>query len=182
MNRDELYRLLDIESGEDFQYFENIAELLECEEDIETDLLYGLLSEISMDTAHELLEEFFNDIEKSVPDGETDFYMLLTNIRSVLGTMLQSAGKEEDPVERNNMIARLAEELHKFRTWYSVTTSVECTPHAGGPAYRLSVRDALGLVREEKLGGEGHSYDFQDAMDYELSDLVMRFSDLLQYS
>lgn len=182
MNRQELYALLDIENGNDFQYFENVAELLECEEEIETDLLYGLISEISLENTYDLLEEYFSEIEKAVPDGETDFYMLLTNIRSVLGTLIKSIGSEEDEVERSNLMTRLAEEIAKFRAWYSLTPSVECTPHAGGPSNMLSVRDALGLVREEKLGGNGHSFDFQDAMEYELSDLVMRFSDLLQYS
>ena len=116
MNRQELYALLDIENGNDFQYFENVAELLECEEEIETDLLYGLLSEISLENTYDLLEEYFSEIEKAVPDGETDFYMLLTNIRSVLGTMIKSIGREEDEVERSNLRTRLAEEIAKFHT------------------------------------------------------------------
>ena len=34
MNREKLYEYLDIESPQDFEYFENMAALLECEEDI----------------------------------------------------------------------------------------------------------------------------------------------------
>lgn len=35
MDRDELYELLDIEAPSDFEYFENLAALIECEEHIE---------------------------------------------------------------------------------------------------------------------------------------------------
>ena len=44
MDKDRLYELLDIEEPEDFQYFENIAALLEADEEIDYDALYALLS------------------------------------------------------------------------------------------------------------------------------------------
>ena len=42
MDRDELFALLDIETGEDFQYFENFADFVENEGAIDEDacLLY----------------------------------------------------------------------------------------------------------------------------------------------
>ena len=40
MDRDLLYQMLDIESPSDFQYFENLSDLLECDEYIEYDDLY----------------------------------------------------------------------------------------------------------------------------------------------
>lgn len=33
MNREQLYEYLDIDTPADFEYFENMAALLECEED-----------------------------------------------------------------------------------------------------------------------------------------------------
>ena len=35
MNKRELYALLDIESPEEFEYFENLADYLECEEELD---------------------------------------------------------------------------------------------------------------------------------------------------
>ena len=35
MNREQFYELLDIESAEDFQYFENLAAFFECEEELD---------------------------------------------------------------------------------------------------------------------------------------------------
>ena len=37
MEKQELYELLDMKDGEDFQYFENMSELLESEAEIGTD-------------------------------------------------------------------------------------------------------------------------------------------------
>ena len=37
MNREELYQLLDIDDPAEFQYFENLADFLECEEELDYD-------------------------------------------------------------------------------------------------------------------------------------------------
>ncbi len=42
----------------------------------------------------------------------------------------------------------------------------------------LPLRDALTLVRLEKLGEEEYSYDFTESLDYELEDYIMSFADL----
>ena len=49
MDKDKLYQMLDIEEPEDFQYFENIASLLECDEEIRYDDLYALLKDVDKD-------------------------------------------------------------------------------------------------------------------------------------
>ena len=43
----------------------------------------------------------------------------------------------------------------------------------------LSVRDALFRARGEKFTGEAYRYDFEDALEYELSEYIMQFSDLM---
>ena len=42
----------------------------------------------------------------------------------------------------------------------------------------LPLRDALTLLRLEKLGEEEYSYDFSECLDYELEDYIMSFADL----
>ena len=66
MDRDELFELLDIESGADFQYFENFADLVECEEDIESDIIYDMLEDVDMKTFNEICESFFYDTLENV--------------------------------------------------------------------------------------------------------------------
>ena len=73
MDKEALYDLLDMESGEDFQYFENMAELLESDEDIDEDVLYELLEDIDLEAFAELAENYFDQLEEAVPDEETEF-------------------------------------------------------------------------------------------------------------
>ena len=44
---------------------------------------------------------------------------------------------------------------------------------------RQCLRDAITTSRMEKLGGSRYRYDFTDALDYELSDYVVSFSELM---
>jgi len=178
MDRDELYEMLDIESGKDFQYFENIADLFESSEDIGGDVLYELLEEVDMDVFAELCESYFDQLEDSIPDGETEFYTLTLNIKRAFIGMASSVSSEEDDDEVDQALLQLSEEIGKFRVWYSDSDTVECINDDSGDSQVLPVRDALALSKEEKLGGDTYRFDFTEALDYELSDFVMTFADL----
>ena len=182
MDKNRFYELLDIEDGSDFQYFENIADLMEMEERASEDLISVLLREMELEDLDELLAQYFNEIESFDPDGETEFFTLLSSIRQVLASQTQMSIRAEDPANTAHHIGRLADEIGNFRDWYSLTENVECTEIESGKQMRLPVRDALGLARAEKLGGEQHYFDFTDALSYELDELVMSFSDLADYS
>lgn len=178
MDKDKLFEMLDIESGKDFQYFENIADLFESSEDIGCDVIYELLQDIDMDVFAELCESYFDQIEDSIPDGETDFFTLITNIKRVLIGMASSVSAEDDDDEIDDEMLQLADEIGKFRAWYSDSDNVECVNDNSGEKQVLPVRDALALSKEEKLGGDCYRFDFSEALDYELSDFVMTFADL----
>ncbi|MBF1331992.1 MAG: hypothetical protein HXM66_04355 [Mogibacterium diversum] len=45
MNRDELYQILDIVAPEEFEYYENLAALLEADELIDVQLILELIKE-----------------------------------------------------------------------------------------------------------------------------------------
>ena len=57
MDREMLYKMLDIEEPADFQYFENLAELLECDEHIEYEDLYSLLKEVDKEILAQLIHD-----------------------------------------------------------------------------------------------------------------------------
>ena len=175
MDRDELFELLDIESGADFQYFENFADLVECEEDIESDIIYDMLEDVDLKTFNEICESFFYDTLENVPGDQIDLYNLLENIKRALIGLAEAARKEED-----NALLQLADELNKFRNWYSVELFAECKNTVNEKVSYLSVRDALVNARLEKLNGEEFAYDFTEALNYELEEFVMTYADLVE--
>ena len=76
MNKEELYELLDIESPSDFQYFENLASFLECEEELDFEDVAELFSEVDKEMLVELAGEYFNEISGLIPDNETEIFMV----------------------------------------------------------------------------------------------------------
>ena len=62
MDKDELYELLDIEAPSDFEYFENLAALIECEEHIEFEELYALLKDVNKESLLTLISNYFEEI------------------------------------------------------------------------------------------------------------------------
>ena len=173
MDRDELFELLDIDSGADFQYFENFADLVECEEEIESDVIYDLLEEVDLKTFSEICESFFYETLESVPGDQIDLYNLIENIKRALIGLAEAARGEED-----NALLQLADELNRFRIWYSVEKFAECKDLSNEKVSYLAVRDALVNARLEKLGNEEYAYDFSEALDYELEEFIMTYADL----
>ena len=55
LTKAELYELLDIDVPSDFQYFENLAALLECENEIDSQVLAQLLDGVDKKILAELL-------------------------------------------------------------------------------------------------------------------------------
>lgn len=161
MTRDELFELLEIDTPADFEYFEQLAELLESEEDIPFDLFYIALSEISPETASELLENYFKELEDSIPDGADELESLAGTLKDQL---LSYAEGIEDPDGRRD----LARELYKFREWYHDADGAE----VDGKPY--SVMDALYEHRAEGFAGSSHEYSFPGALKYELEEFTLR--------
>lgn len=122
MEKQELYELLDMKDGEDFQYFENMSELLESEAEIGTDEIFELLQEVDMNTFTELMDGYFDEVDRSVPDSEVDLFTLLQTIRRSLTGMAETAGRQEDREERNEILVQLADEIEKFREWYNTSS------------------------------------------------------------
>ena len=65
MDRDKLYEILDIESPDEFEYYENLSALLEADEMIDSDLILALLKEIELEKLADMLESYFDEWEIS---------------------------------------------------------------------------------------------------------------------
>ena len=62
MNFEELLDYLDLEEAGQFEYFEALADLVECEEPIEMEAIYKLFEGADKETVATLLEDYFEDI------------------------------------------------------------------------------------------------------------------------
>ena len=170
MDFEELLEYLDLEDGSDLEYFEAMADLIECEDYIDQEAVYSLFQQADKTMIEELLNDYFEDILEGLPDDSGEIFSLLHQIKMNLTGM--AAGMEDDEDLR-----RFVDEFCRFRNWYSHESEVRLIPEDGESLYH-TVRDAITASRVEKLGGEKYRYDFENALDYQLDSYIMPFSDL----
>ena len=77
MNFEELLDYLDLEEAGQFEYFEALADLVECEEPIEMEAIYKLFEGADKETVATLLEDYFEDILDGLPENAGEIYSLL---------------------------------------------------------------------------------------------------------
>ena len=171
MEKEKLYEFLDIESPVDFEYFENIAALLECDEDISYDDMFELISQVDTETLIMLIDNYFEEISDYIPGESAEFYTLMEQIRLSLTGLARSSDEE-------NVMANLVEEIDRFRRWYSSESKVICTPIGSVYEEEQTLRDALYMSRLEKIDGDRYSYDFSQCIDYPLDEYIMSFADV----
>ena len=160
MNLQELYDRLEMSSPEDFQYFEQLAELIEMPEHIEFDDFYTVLSEVPSEIMGEIIEYYMKEMTEALPrNGEN----LLTTFESVKQRLLLLCENLEDMRTRRTFV----EELFRFKEWFtqSDTVSVNNEP--------CSLFEALMSSREEALTGAKVKYDLSGALGYEIEELEM---------
>ena len=179
MTKDEILELMDIEQGADFKYFESLADLFETDGEYTSDELFEVLREVDTDLLAEHIGSYFDQVEEAVPDEEAEFYTLQENLRKELTGLAETCSSCDTDEDRERSIMDLAEEIVRFHEWYIDSDLVTATSEDTGDQDSLSVRDALFRARGEKFTGETYRYDFEDALDYELSEYVMQFSDLM---
>ncbi|MEA4922643.1 MAG: hypothetical protein VB031_04660 [Eubacteriaceae bacterium] len=173
MELQELLEMLELDEPEEFEYFENFADLIECDEDIPEETLYLLFSQTEPETIADIINSYFDELQEAVPDEGVDIYTLLESIKMALIGLMRSG-------DEDNAMVHFAEELAKFKNWYSFESAVTCRNLSTDEEKVLSLRDALTLARLEKMNDEEYSYDFTDCLDYELEDYIMGFADMAQ--
>lgn len=178
MDKESLYQMLDIEEPGDFQYFENFADLIECGEDISYDDLYALIKEVDKENLSRLIHDYFEELSDFVPSDAAELFILLDKIKLSLMGMAKNSEEEEE----ENVLTSLAEELNRFRLWYSAGSSAVCTVIGKEKEEEYTLRDALAVSRLEKLDGDKYSYDFSQCLDYPIDEYIMSFGDIISAS
>jgi len=160
MKLQELMDILYLEEPEDFEYFEQLADLLEYEDDIPFDIFYSVLSRVEGAVIGEILENYLEEISDNLPDYTTDLFTLVETIKQRL---LLLAENLDDPTTRRSFI----EELYRFRQWYIKPDA------ASVDGVKCSLLEAITFHRAEKLGEDNHKYDFEDCLDYQIEEISM---------
>ncbi len=166
MDFDELLELLEIDSPDEFGYFEHFAALVECDEEIPYDLFYRILADVESDTLIDLTDNYFEDVLQEMPDDAIDIYTLLGTIRQAL------VGLAKNSTTREERIA-YADELYKFRNWYIFDSEVHLKRLSDNAKRDVTVSEALSLYRLEKLNEDQYLYDFSDCLDYEIDEYAI---------
>ena len=169
MDLNELFEIVDIESTEDFKYFDNFAALMESDDYIPAEVMYELFAEVDTDVLSELTDNYFEDIMEGVPEEEAELFTLLDNIKRVLKGYAENTDDERS-------IVLFTDEVSRFRNWYNFDTDVECQSRKGGSTRTVPVREALVLYRIEKLRADEYQYDFSECLDYPLDEYIVSFT------
>ncbi len=170
MTMKKFMKLLELEPGDDFIYFEQFAALMEAEEPIDIDTFSELLMMADTEALKEMVPSFFEDLIHGVPDDDTDLYAAIQTIKDTLVTLAGNG--------HGRTFGFFTDELYRFRQWYLTCDSVICRPESdsdssrqnggnsknGNGERRVTPWEAFVLYREEKLSGPKYTYDFTRAM------------------
>lgn len=171
MDLNELLEHLEIDEPCEFEYFENLADLIETDETIPEETLFQLFSETDPKIVSELVTSYFDDMLEAMPDSSTEMYTLLENIKRSLAGLLRASDEE-------SLMRHFVEELYRFKTWYCFESEVICTRMKDSFETVLPLRDALVLSRLEKMEEEEYQYDFEDCLKYEIDEYIMGFAEI----
>jgi hypothetical protein len=158
MTKEELYEKLEIETPGNLIYFEQMADLIDCEESIPLDFLYEVLSALDSETAGDFIENYFEELSNALPDNENDMASLLEFIKQKLLMSTQN-------LEGRRAETDFAEQLYNFRTWYHNPDGALLD---GLPS---SIFNAITEMRVQNLGLCSHRYDLSPSLDYDLDDV-----------
>ena len=170
MVSEDLLKELDIESADDFHYFEQFAALMETPEEIDYDTFAELILMPGPDSLTEMVNSFFEDLIKGVPDDNTALYSAIQTYKDVLSTLAENMGEIS--------VGYFTDEMFRFREWFREPGIVVCTPEDGESGVkRVSPCEAFMLYREEKLSGTKYDYDFSEAMPEQPDEYTMSIVD-----
>lgn len=168
MEIERLFEKLDIDSPEDFKYYENFETLMEDDEHIEEELIKEALSQADSELLSDHLDHFFESFISNIPEDETELYIIIDSFKGNLANLLfEDMGADE--------LSELASEIYKFRRWYVIDHNAKDMKSGE----ELSVRDARYEIMAAKFLGETKEIDFgraitsgPDAYSVKLKDII----------
>lgn len=167
MTKEELLELLDIDHGFEFTYYENLAELLETEEEIGVDAIHGVLQDVDLGVFAEIVESYFYDIMEKMPDNDVDIYNILEAVKR---NFIAYA-------EAGNTVS-LAEQLDDFHRYYALTDNCLVEDREEGTSAMKPLRDAISDNRLAIMDNKELHFDLEKAKDFLPEEYIVGFGDL----
>ena len=168
MDKTTFYNIINIDSPDEFQYYENLAAILEEDDYIESNLLKDLLKDIDIEVVADCTENYFEEFLKAIPDEETELYITVEAIKRAFLDMMSESLNPDDA-------ALLADEIVRFRKWYVQDNNA----YDRIKKEDISVRDARYDIQAAKLLGDKVDIDFRNAYDYEVNGGGVRISEII---
>ena len=168
MDRERLFEKLDIDSPEEFKFYENLETLLEDDEHIEEELISEILLAADPDLISEHIDQFFDSFSANIPDEETELSIVLDSFRNNISTAASFENNEDS-------ISNLSSEIYKFRKWYVIDHNA--VDEKSGE--EISVRDARYEILAAKLLGDEVSIDFGRALTSGPDSYAVRIRDII---
>ena len=169
MDKVRFYKILDIDSPEEFKYYENLSSLLEESEYIEENLIKDLFRDIDREKLAEHMDSYFEAFLDHIPDHETELYITVDSMRRAFEGMIFDGMSDED-------ISVLASETAKFRKWYVH----DLNAFDRADSSEKSVLEARYDIAAAKLLGDDADFDFRKALDYGPEGYSVRIRDMLE--
>jgi hypothetical protein len=167
MDFESLLSMIGIESPAELSFFEQYADIVEGEGEIERDALLRLFAEARPESLAELTHDYFGELLDVVPDEETEFYVLLDAIGTNLSRLAEDMGAAGN-------LDLYTEEFARFRRWYMSDSEVLCISDGDGSEGLAPISEALTLCRLQRMGEGEYRFDFSACMDYPLEEYVWR--------
>lgn len=158
MKLNELMDILNMDELYDFEYFEQFADLVECETEIPFDVFFEVLSQTEGDIMREIIGNYMEELSENLPDFNAELFTIIENIKQRLLLLTETLAEEETR-------RTFAEELYRFKQWYTNPEGATANEKS------CSVLEAITLHRAENLGGEKMKYLFENSLDYEMDEI-----------
>ena len=179
MSLEELLEILDLEEAEDFQFFENFADLMEYDGEVRYEDLYSLIKRVDMVNLGEFIETYLDEILEGIPsEYGIEVYTFLTSVKMMLLGLAESIAAAEEEEERDELSV-FVEELYKFRNWLTQESEVRLIRTKDKKVLMVTLLEAVTAYRVEKLGDEEYEYDFSECIPYEIDEYMVSVASAL---
>ncbi len=149
MDYNTLLEKLEMDNSADFQYFEDVANLMELEEIVEFEDMYRLFKEADLEKLSELFKEYFKEISECLNDEYSEEKDLLLKFNDELMESIENLIEKDD--RDSQEYNKFVEQLHNFRNWYATEPVVKISLSREESEFEGSFCQGIFYIRENEF-------------------------------
>ncbi len=163
MKENSLLKKLDLEHPDEFRFYENFADLIEHDEDLEEEEVFYLFENSNKEEVGDIISSYLDDLIEFFESEGEELCVTLELISNNLLRLFQ----EEDSMRE------FSEELLKFKEWLAVSENVEREEIETGECTYITLIDAISTMKLQHMGTTKYRFDFSNCSDYEVDEYVL---------